>query len=167
MKHKRAIALALVLALALSALTASALAASPVTDGSTGATAQAEGRPQGRSGQKVAEPENAVGKDAARETALADAGVTAEQAGKVRARLSRLDDGTVVYKVRFTCDGQRYSYQIDALTGTVADKHAEAVTEEETTRSRKHGGHGRGQNGKCAAKDDGSAPGSPTGAESA
>lgn len=82
--------------------------------------------------QKVEEPENAVGKDAAKAAALADAGLTAEQVGKVRARLSQTEDGVVLYKVRFTFDGQRYSYRIDALTGEILEKSVNAVTEEHT-----------------------------------
>ena len=72
--------------------------------------------------------------------ALSDAGVTAEQAGKVKARLSQLDDGTVIYKVSFTCDGQKYSYQIGAVSGEIVDKSAEAATGDPSTAS---GGHGK------------------------
>jgi len=92
--------------------------------------------------QEVEEPENAIGKDAAKAKALEDAGVTAEQTGKVRSHVSQLDDGTVIYKVRFTCDGKRYSYQINATTGAVIDKSTEAVTEDTAKRSGKHGRHG-------------------------
>ena len=89
---------------------------------------------QGRHGgrQSVAEPENAIGKDAAKTKALEDAGFTQEQAGKVRAHVSQLEDGTVVYKVRFTCSGQRYSYRIDAISGAVVNKTVEAAAEDAT-----------------------------------
>ena len=40
---------------------------------------------------------------------------------RIRTRLSELDDGTVVYKVRFTVDGQRYSYRINAVDGSVVE----------------------------------------------
>ena len=79
--------------------------------------------------EKVAEPENAIGKDAAKEKALADAGLTSDQTGKVRSRVSKLEDGTVIYKVRFTYDGQKYSYRIDAVTGEILEKSNEAATE--------------------------------------
>ena len=78
--------------------------------------------------EKVAEPENAIGKASAKEKALADAGLTLEQVGKVRSRVSTLEDGTIVYKVRFTYDGQKYSYKINALTGELVDKTTEAAT---------------------------------------
>ena len=150
MKHNRMLAFALVLALSVSALTASAFAAPASTDADTGATAQTSGSDsrQSKSGEKTTEPENAVGKDAAKEKALSDAGVTAEQAGKVRARVSRLEDGTVIYKVRFTCDGQKYSYQIDALSGAIVDKSAEAVSEDASSGS--HGKHSRSRGGRSA-----------------
>ena len=78
--------------------------------------------------QEAAEPENAIGKDAAKEIALADAGLSAEQVEKVRARVSDAD-GTVVYKVHFTYDGQRYSYRIDALSGEIIDKKVSDASE--------------------------------------
>lgn len=93
--------------------------------------------------EEVAEPENAIGKDAAKQKALDDAKVTADQAGKVRSRVSKLDDGTVIYKVRFSYNGMRYSYQIDATTGKVIDKSSKAVTEDEANRSGEHGKHGK------------------------
>ena len=149
MKHNRMLAFALVLALSVSALTVSAFAAPASTDADTSATVQS---PQsdtrsGRSGEKLTAPENAIGRDAAKEKALSDAGVTAEQAGKVKARLSRLDDGTVIYKVSFTCDGQKYSYQIDAVSGAIVDKSAGPASEDA---SGGHGRHSRGQGGNSA-----------------
>ncbi len=163
MKHKRKIAFALVLVLTLSALTASAFAAPASTDAETGATAQTSGSVgrESKSGEKLAAPENAIGKDAAKEKALSDAGVTAEQAGKVKARLSQLDDGTVIYKVSFTCDGQKYSYQIGAVSGAIVDKSAEAATGDPSTASGGHGKRGGKQEtaepenaiGKDAAKE--------------
>lgn len=143
MKHKRMMALALVSVLTVSALAPGAFAATSGEDSGTSAAIQETVR-SGRRGKhgkqsSVSAPENAIGKDAAKEKALADAGVTAEQAGKVRSHLSRTDDGTVVYKVRFSCDGQRYSYQIDAVTGAILDKHAEAAAEQAEQR------HSRGK----------------------
>ena len=85
--------------------------------------------------QKTAEPENAIGKEAAKEKALTDAGVTAEQAGKVKSRISQLDDGTVIYKVSFIFDGQKYSYQINAVSGEVVEKSTEDAVEDTTSQS--------------------------------
>ena len=67
------------------------------------------------------EPENAIGRDAAKQAALEDAGLTAEAVEKLRARVSD-KDGTTVYKVSFRYDGMKYSYRIDPLTGSVLDK---------------------------------------------
>ena len=148
MKNRKVLALTLVGVLSLSALAPAALAATDTeTAGSETVieeTQKEHRRGRHGKGDKVAEPENAIGKDAAKSKALADAGVTAEQAGKVKSHVSQLDDGTVVYKVRFTCDGQRYSYQINALTGEVTDKSAEAVTEEESTAHHRRGRRGKG-----------------------
>lgn len=78
--------------------------------------------------EKVAEPENAIGKANAKEKALADAGLSFEQVGKVRSRVSTHDDGTIIYKVRFTYNNQKYSYRINALTGEIVDKTTKEVT---------------------------------------
>ena len=132
MKKKGIVALALVSVMSVTALVPSAFAATDSGNG-TDALVQKSATHQyhGKHGSKetVAEPENAIGKDAAKEKALAQAAVTAEQAGKVKARLSQLEDGTVVYKVSFTYNGQRYSYQINATTGTVVSESTEAATE--------------------------------------
>ena len=81
-------------------------------------------------------PENAIGKDAAKEIALTDAGLTAEQIEKVKCRLSE-KDGMLVYKVSFKYDGQKYSYKIDPLSGEILDKSTAEATEND------HGSHGK------------------------
>ena len=153
MKNKGVLALALVGLLTASALTPSVLAAAPAQEGD-GVTAVEDARKGHRhgkhGGETVTEPENAIGKNAAKAKALADAGVTEEQAGKVRARVSQLEDGTVVYKVRFVCDGQRWSYQIDATTGAVTDKSVKAETEDDAAERRGHGRRGKDGGGKSA-----------------
>ena len=93
--------------------------------------------------EDVAEPENAIGKDAAKSAALSDAGILAENAGKVRSRVTSLEDGTVIYKVKFTVDSQKYSYKIDAVSGSILDKSTEAVTEEDAKEHKPHGKHGK------------------------
>ena len=90
---------------------------------------------KGHRHEKVAEPENAVGKQAAKDAALADAGVSAEAVGKVKARVSQLEDGTVVYKVSFTYGDQWYSYKIDALTGKILDKTTEDAAAHEAAKA--------------------------------
>ncbi len=161
MKHKKIITLLLVFALTVTASGTAVFAASSAADTTSGATKQesqtekpqtaqddgsaAETPKTGSHRQKkqeVAEPENAIGKDAAKEKALSDAGLTAEQTGKVRSRVSTLEDGTVIYKVRFTYDGQKYSYKINAVTGEIVDKSNEAVTVDSEAGTHGHGKHG-------------------------
>ena len=78
--------------------------------------------------QETAEPENAIGKDAAKEKALTDARLSANQIKKIKARVSSAEDGTVIYKVGFVFEGQKCSYQIDALTGAIISKSNEEFT---------------------------------------
>ena len=152
MKHRRFLALVLVLALAAGVLSSAVSAAD--TDADSGATQKGvqedtqqtkpamqdgtaeKGTGRGRTGkagaERTEEPEGAIGKDAAKEKALSDAGLSADQAGKVRATVSESEDGTVIYKVRFTCDGTKYSYQIDALTGKILDRKSEEAAEDGT-----------------------------------
>ena len=142
MKSKGILAMALVGVLSVSAIAPSALAAtsSVVNKEETSAQETVERHGKREKHEKVAEPENSIGKDAAKTAALADAGLTVEQAGKVKSRVSQMDDGTVVYKVSFTYEGQKYSYRIDAMTGKVLDKSTEDVTDSTSTKS--HGKHG-------------------------
>lgn len=85
------------------------------------------GRGSGERHEEPAEPENAIGKDAAKELALSDAELTAEQVKRERARLSD-KDGTLVYKVSFKYDGQKYSYMIDPESGEILDKTVSEAT---------------------------------------
>ena len=80
----------------------------------------------GKKAAKTAEPEGAIGKDAAKEAALADAGAEAE--GHVRGRYTE-KDGTGIYKVTFKAGGQRYKYRIDATTGEILEKSVTEITE--------------------------------------
>ena len=159
MKHKRVLALVLTVALCVGALASAASAAdTDAQSQSTEKTVPEDGQQKQRRTQdeaaaqdgeagtrtrkakkeEAAEPEGAVGKDAARAKALSDAGLTEDQVGKIRVRVSE-SDGTAVYKVRFRYDGQRYSYQIDAMSGEILQKKSEAA--EEKTRT---GGRGKG-----------------------
>lgn len=80
----------------------------------------------GKKASKTAEPEGVIGKDAAKEAALADAGAQAE--GHVRGRYTE-KDGTGIYKVTFKAGGQRYKYRIDAMTGEILEKSVTEITE--------------------------------------
>ena len=144
MKTKRILALLLavlcVCSLASGALAAETDARSQATqkrgaelapDTEAAQDSEAQSAPRAKKGgkkQEAAEPENAIGKDAAKEKALSDAGLSAEQVEKVRARVSE-SDGPAVYKVHFTYEGQRYSYRIDALSGEILEQKVTDASE--------------------------------------
>ncbi len=65
--------------------------------------------------------------DAAKETALADAGVAAADATFTEEKLT-LDDGVSVYEFTFRTADAEYEYEIDANTGTVRTKNREPLT---------------------------------------
>ena len=94
--------------------------------------------------EKVTEPDNAIGKDAAKAAALKDAGIADDSVEKIKVRVSKLDDGTVVYKVSFTAGDKYYSYKINALTGAVAEKSEMSAEEHEAAKS--SGKHGKREN---------------------
>ena len=149
MKHRRLLALLLAAVLAVTALGASALAAEEEKDTSKPAVEESAEKPargeKPGGKEKVAEPEGAVGKEAAKAQALSDAGLTADQAGKVRSRVTKTEDGTVIYKVSFTFDGRKYSYKVDALTGKILGKEQKEAEEKADA---KKGGHGKKSGGK-------------------
>ena len=58
-----------------------------------------------------------------------------EQAGKVKTRISKLEDGTVIYKVSFTSGDLWYSYKIDAVTGEILDKTTESTAEHKAAKA--------------------------------
>ena len=136
-------ALAAVMTVSVLAATAAAATAKDAQQETTQAQTQTEERqkPNGKK-EKVEAPENAVGKDAAKEAALQDAGLTAEQAGKVKARISETKDDTVVYKVRFTANDKWYSYTIDALTGEVTDRTEQSAEEHAAAKENARIGNG-------------------------
>lgn len=89
-------------------------------------TGTAKKKPGKRGSKTAAEPEGVIGKDAAKEAALADAGIQAE--GHVRGRYAE-QDGTGIYKVTFKAGGQKYKYRIDAMTGEILEKSVTEITE--------------------------------------
>ena len=105
--------------------------------------AKAERKSSSHHGKKesVTEPENAVGKDAAKAAALKDAGLSADQVDKIMCRVTSLEDGTVVYRIGFDAGETHYSYKINALTGAVADRSEMSVEEHAAARPQaKHHG---------------------------
>ena len=137
MKHKKWIAL-MTAVLVFSGMSVTAFAAES-TEPEAAVSAEESTGKTGRHGHvrkdRTAEPENAIGKDAAKEATLADAGVSAEDAGKVRSRLSRTEDGTVVYRVSFTSGELWYCYRIDAVTGGIVEKTTEDAAEHKAARA--------------------------------
>lgn len=72
-------------------------------------------------GGKSASTADYIGIDAAKEAALADAGVSADQAVFSSAGLDSRD-GVFYYEVNFEENGTEYEYDIDAMTGVVIEK---------------------------------------------
>ena len=59
-----------------------------------------------------------IGQEAAKQAALAHAGLTANQVTKLKAELDR-DDGRLEYEVEFKSGGYEYEYTLDAATGAI------------------------------------------------
>ena len=174
MKQKRWIALLLAAVLTVGAMSVTAFAADstePEAETTTAGSAAKHSRGKHGHREKIAEPENAVGKDAARETALTDAGMSAEDVGKLKARVTKLEDGTVVYRVSFSAGDRWYCYRIDAVTGEILDKAAEDAAEHEAAKAERRdrgdksaeasedgtesAGHSRRHGGKHGSRDSG------------
>ena len=167
MKHKKLLAMVLAAILTVSAITVTSFAVSAEenaetavqqTDEQTASAKKKSGECCKKGGarekkEKIAEPENAIGKSAAKEAAVADAGVTVDDTVKVRAKLRKLEDGTVVYKVSFTVDGVYRCYKIDALTGKIVEKSEMSAEEHEAAKPQEKA---RGE--KSSDTDDGGKP---------
>lgn len=138
-----------------------AAAADPVP-AADAAAAPAEPARLGRNRRAdVDEPENAIGQDAAVAKALAAAGVTAEQAGDVVVHVSENPEGAVVYRVHFTVDGQRYSCEVDALTGETVCQDERDVSDFGFGQGENRRGDGKGLGlGGAQGQPDGARPGS-------
>ncbi len=65
-----------------------------------------------------------IGDDAAKDIALADAGLTADGVTELKSELD-LDDATIHYDVDFKANGMEYDYDIDAMTGAIITAHSE------------------------------------------
>ena len=92
--------------------------------------ASADGANSSGTSSQSTDGSTAITEDQAREIALADAGLTAEEVTFLKTKLDR-DDGRLVYDVEFyTADYTEYDYEIDAADGTVlsSDFDAEGYT---------------------------------------
>ena len=83
-------------------------------DASTGEIIKAELKDRDGSGENS----GYIGAAAAKESALAHAGIGAEDVLEIEIELDS-DDHAMIYKVEFKTDTRKYEYEIDAITGTV------------------------------------------------
>lgn len=67
-----------------------------------------------------------IRKDAALEAALQDAGVTKEEATRLKTSKDR-DDGRMIYEIQFDANGTEYDYEIAAEDGTILTADTESV----------------------------------------
>ena len=92
--------------------------------------ASADGTNSSANTSQSTDGSGAITEDQAREIALADAGLTAEEVTFLKTQLDR-DDGRLVYDVEFyNADYTEYDYEIDAADGTIlsSDFDAEGYT---------------------------------------
>ncbi len=75
-------------------------------------------------GAPAPDPSGDVGEAAAVAAALEHAGLTQEQADRIKCERDR-DDGRVEYEINFRCDGYEYEYTVDAATGAILDHEQE------------------------------------------
>ncbi len=161
-------ALALSTVLFVSVLTPAALAAEDSAAAeSTEPAAVDAGRKGANRREELAEPENAIGRDAAIVKALAEAGVSADKAGDITVHVTRNSDGSIVYRVHFIVDGQRYSSEVDAVTGEIlcSDVRDASDFDRGQGQNRRSDGQGQrrgGSQGQPKGGDRGGAP-SPRG----
>ena len=92
------------------------------------------------------EPENAIGKDAAVARALAEAGISTDQAGDITVHVTGNSDGSIVYRVHFTANGQRYSVKVNAVSGEIlcSDVRSTSDSDRIQGQNRRSDGQGRG-----------------------
>ena len=62
-----------------------------------------------------------IGEERARQIALSDAGLAANQVTKTKTKL-KLDDGVWYYDVEFRTIALEYEYEIEAYTGAILEK---------------------------------------------
>lgn len=67
-----------------------------------------------------------IGRDAALEAALNDAGVSESDATRLKVSEDR-DDGRKVYEIQFDADGKEYEYEIQASDGAIVSSDIEMI----------------------------------------
>ena len=68
-----------------------------------------------------------IGKDAALEAALGDAGVSESDTTRLKVSQER-DDGRTIYEIRFDADGKEYDYEVAASDGQILSVDVEMLT---------------------------------------
>lgn len=129
LKHKFILAASLAAILSVSAFATTAFAATTNSQSAVESTTGNTKKCGQNKKEKVAEPENAIGKDKAKAAALKEVGVSEDKVEKIKSRVTKLEDGTVVYKVSFTSGDKYYSIKVNALTGAVAEKKEQNAEE--------------------------------------
>lgn len=96
-------------------------------------------QPPATQAPRPTQPSNSfIGSDAAKQAALADAGVSAGDAQFTKVRMD-YEDGVPVYEVEFYTATHEYDYEIHAQNGSVFHKEVEA---HQTSSGNHHGGTG-------------------------
>lgn len=96
-------------------------------------------QPPATQAPRPTQPSNSfIGSDAAKQAALADAGVSAGDARFTKVRMD-YEDGVPVYEVEFYTATHEYDYEIHAQNGSVFHKEVEA---HQTSSGNHHGGAG-------------------------
>ena len=71
--------------------------------------------------------EKNIGKDAALEVALEDAGVNESDTTRLKVSEDR-DDGRTIYEIQFDADGREYDYEVQASDGKILSTDVELLT---------------------------------------
>lgn len=75
---------------------------------------------------QTAAPDNCIGDEKAKEIALQSAGIDVASATFTKIKLER-DDGLYVYDIEFVSGDFEYSFEIDAVSGTILEKSSESI----------------------------------------
>lgn len=99
-----------------------------------------------------------IGRDAALEAALNDAGVNEADTTRLKVSEDR-DDGRKIYEVRFDVDGKEYDYEIQASDGAILSADIESIAGYASGQEQNQ----NGTNGQDTAPGQGNAAGNTTG----
>lgn len=79
----------------------------------------------------MADTENYIGKEKAKELALADAGVKITDVTFTKSKLDK-EDAVIVYEIEFYTNTAEYDYEIEATAGTIFSKEIEKIKKAKT-----------------------------------